>query len=517
LGALVLVVLACGCTPSPPARRDVVVGLIGEPASVFADDPSARFVATAVTETLVRRDGRDELVPRLAETVPTLDNGGLRLVSDDPAAPNGRLVATFRLRDARWQDGEPITATDVRFAWEQDRLAPAGTAPRWMADRIAGVEVLSSREVRVLYANGERWDDYALAPRVMPAHRLARATLEQLEAYAREPVHAGPFAIAAWLPGNITLSAFKDYVLGPPRLGRLEIHFFPSRAAALEALLRGDVDVAPWPVLEADLAKTLDRFADGTRLLARYVPAEALEVLRFGPDPKRFGDPAVRKAVALALGRQSIVDDVFVGRARVPRTYLVPPLWAADENVPNLAPDRERARTLLADAGFTKGQFGILERAGERMTVTVQVAAGSAARTDVARRVAGDLAAIGIAADVSERPGPLLMTDVRSGRFDLAITTEDASDAQRASERWLGLVDPWFDTLARLATRTSDRGERRAIYGDMQRIWYGALPALPLFQQLRVDVAPRELAGLEPTPSGTPLSWNVHEWHFELR
>jgi peptide/nickel transport system substrate-binding protein len=489
---------------------------VGEPRTVFDDDASARFVAAAITETLVRRDARDELVPRLAENVPRMENGGARFVTDDPAAPDGRLVATFRLRDAKWQDGAPITAADVRFAWEQDRVAPAGTVVRWTADRIADVEVLSLRDVRVLYRNGERWDDYALAPRVAPSHRLAQASADQLAAYAREPVHAGPFAIAAWLPGSITLSAFKDYVLGSPKLGRLEVQFFPNRAAALQALLRGDIDLAPWPVLEADLARTLDRFADGARLLAHYVPAEALALVRFGPDPRRFGDPAVRKAVELAIDRQSIVDDVFVGRARVPRTYLVPPHWAAIEDTRAAGPDRDRARALLADAGFVKGQFGILERAGERMTVTLQIAAGSPARTDVARRVAADLAAIGIAAEVRERAAAELAADVRSGRFDLAITSDGASDPQRASEQWKGVVDPWFDVLAQIATRAADRNEKRPVYAEMQRLWTSSLPALPLYQELRVDVAPRTLANVQPAPSGAALTWNAYQWSFAV-
>src|SRR5256712_1221368 len=185
--ALILAALAGACATTPPARRDVVVGLVGEPRTVFDDDPSARFVAAAVTETLVRRDEHDELVSRLAESVPTIENGGLRVVTDDAAASDGRLVATFRLREARWQDGQPITASGVRFGWEQDELAPAGTIVRWMADRMASVEVLSARDFRVLYRNGERWDDYALAPRVLPSHRLAQATAAQRAAYAPEP------------------------------------------------------------------------------------------------------------------------------------------------------------------------------------------------------------------------------------------------------------------------------------------------------------------------------------------
>jgi peptide/nickel transport system substrate-binding protein len=492
-----------------------VVGLVGEPGTLFDDDPSARFLAAAVTETLVRRDARDELVPRLAESVPTLENGGLRLVTDDPTSPGGRLVATFRLRDARWQDGEPVTASDVRFAWEQDGAAPIGTLRRWVADRVERVEVIGSRELRVVYRDGERWDDYALGPHVLPLHRLAQANAQQRAAYAREPVHAGAFEIAAWLPGNVTLSAFKDYVLGAPRLGRLEIRFFTTRTEALQALLRGDIDVAPWPVLEADLGRTLDKFADGTRLQVYYKPAEALAVLRFGTDPNRFGDPVVRKAVELAVDRQAIVDEVFIGRARVPRSYLVAPLWAASEDaVPLAHPDRDRARALLAGAGFTKGQFGILERAGDRMTVTVLVASGSPARTDVARRVVADLAAIGVAADVRERSPADLLTDVYSGRFDLAITSEDASDPQLASERWRGSADPWFDVLALAAAGAGDRTDKRAIYTEMQRLWATALPALPLYQELRVDVAPQALANVQPTPSSAALSWNAQQWTF---
>src|SRR5439155_14964933 len=144
----------------------------------------------------------------------------------------------------KWQDGVPITATDVRFAWQQDQAAAPGTVARWTADRISEVQVLGVRDVRVLYRNGERWDDYALGPHVMPSHRLAQATTEQRAAYGREPVHAGPFATAAWLPGSMTLSAYPGYVLGTPKPRRLDIHLFPTRAPAPQPPLRGHRDTA---------------------------------------------------------------------------------------------------------------------------------------------------------------------------------------------------------------------------------------------------------------------------------
>src|SRR2546423_9415918 len=98
-GALVFAVLVgliTACSTAPPTRRDVVVGLVGEPRTVFDDDPSARFIASAVTETLVRRDAHDELVPRLAESVPTLENGVVPVLPLNTGAARRRPAAARR-------------------------------------------------------------------------------------------------------------------------------------------------------------------------------------------------------------------------------------------------------------------------------------------------------------------------------------------------------------------------------------------------------------------------------------
>ncbi len=516
LALLFFVSVVAACAAPAPARRDVVIGLIGEPASVFADDAGARILAAAVTEPLVALDARDEYVPRLAAEVPTVENGGLRVVTDDPSAPGGRLIATFRLRDGlKWQDGEPITADDVRFAHDTDAAAIGGTEVRWLADRIDAVEVVDPRTVRVVYRANERWDGYPLAPRVLPRHILATADAATRAAFQREPVHAGPFSVAAWVPGyGVTLAAFRDHVGGAPALGRLEVRFFSDRSAILDALRRGLIDVAPSPALEADLARTLDRFADGNQLDVFYTAAEALDVLRFSPRG-RFAEPAVRQAVQLTVDRQGIIDDIFAGRARVPRGYLVPPLWASVETGSAVRPDREAARVLLAQAGYRKGAYGILEREGTRMTVTLVVVAGSAGRLDAAHRVAGDLAAVGIAVDVRARPAAEVEALVAKGDFDLALVPEAADDATGATERWIGLVDQWFDVLAVAARRAPGRDEKRPLYAELQRLWSDALPGLPLYQRLRVDIATRTLTGIQAPPRDSALTWNVAAWRFK--
>ena len=516
LGLVLLIAPILACASPAPARRDVVIAIVGEPSSVFADDPGARVIAAAVTEPLIAADPRGELIPRLAAEVPTIENGGLRILADDPAAPGGRLVATFRLRDRLvWQDGEPITAADIRYAHDVDAAMAQGTELRFIADRVDAVDVIDDRTVRVSYRMGERWDGYALALRVLPRHILQNADVAKRTAYEREPVHAGPFSVAAWVQGyGVTLAAFKDHVGGAPALGRLEIRFFPDRSAVLDALRRGLVDVAPSPDLEADLARTLDRFADANKLDLIYTAAEAMDDLRFAPRGK-FAERAVRTAIELAVDRQGIVDDVFAGRARVPRSYLVPPLWASAENAPPVRVDRDAARALLAQAGYRHGAYGILEREGDRMTATIVVAAGSAGRLDAAHRVAGDLAVLGIAVDVRARPLAEVEALIAKGDFDLALVPEDADDPARASERWRGLVDPWFDILSDAARAASGREEKRPLYAELQRIWSDARPALPLYQRLRIDVAIRTLAGIQAPPSDTALTWNAAEWRFQ--
>src|SRR5947208_14013639 len=90
VGLLFLTSSLAACATPPPVRRDVVIGVVGEPASVFADDPSARVIAGAVIEPLVARDAHDEYVPRLVREVPSGEDGGLRIGSDGRADPGGR-------------------------------------------------------------------------------------------------------------------------------------------------------------------------------------------------------------------------------------------------------------------------------------------------------------------------------------------------------------------------------------------------------------------------------------------
>ena len=491
--------------------RDLVIGLVGEPASLLGDDPVGRAVSAAVFEPLVRRTATEDLEPRLAVSVPTFANGELAVV-EEPDAPAGRLAARFRLRDgARWHDGTPITSEDVRFAFDQDRSAPPGSEARAFAERIDRVEVVDERTVRVSYRAGERWDLYALAPRAMPRHLLQGATPSARAQYEARPIHAGAYRIADRAPDTIVLEAFADHVLGAPALPRIVVRAYTSPSALIGALLAGEVDVAPSPGLEADLASTLDR-SFGDRV--RYTQSQAIAMLRFGP---RLADPAIRRAASLTIDRERIVRSVFGGRARVPTSYLVAPLWAASEVGTAPALDRREARAILERAGSRRGGFGIAELRGDRLVATLIVPRSSSGLAEAARGVAVDLALLGIAVEVSERPPAEVEQRVLRGDFDLALVVDQADDPVIASERYRGMVSGWFDILGDGARISADRAEKRALYVEMQRMWGDAAPALPLYQVLKVDIAPLRVDRVEAASHAAPITWNVGEWRRASR
>lgn len=508
---------ACAANPPLPPRTTLTVGLVGEPTSLFGDgDRAAQFLRALAVEELVRVDNTDELVARLSEMVPSFENGLARIAADDQAAL-GRLQVTFVLRGGlTWQDGMPITADDIAFAWQRDRVAAAGSRARADAELVDHVEVVDSRTARFILRPGARPSHYALLARVMPRHVLDGATAQAEAAYRQKPMHAGPFHLASWQGGlGATFTPFAGYALGKPRLSRIEVRFYPGQELAISALQRGEVELVPADSLTAELGPVLERFAEGRGLVVRYTPQVWGEFLLFNVRGT-LADERLRRAVGEAIDRKKINQQLFSGRARVPSSYLLAPSWAAADGPSEPEADHEAARENLAAAGFCDTRcFG-----APILQVRLVVEAGSTARIAAAEMVARDLEAIGaVVSMLVYPPGVSGAVLVRDG-FDLAIVPRGASDPAEASEEYVstsprnatGYADPAFDGFALVGASLFTRAEREPLYTELQRIWTADPPALPLYQELAVDVLPVSLEGLAPSPLHEPLSWNAYLW-----
>ncbi len=514
----------------------------------WAQSAEALTVLGAMSDGLVVEDENGDLEPRLAERVPTLENGDAVVAR----MPDGRgaLVVRFRLREgARWHDGTPVRPADLRFGWLLFSNREARTVPYSAASRIHDVRALDERTVEVVYRTGELDPRFALCCNafVLPEASLRDVSVAELadSAFARAPIYAGPFLLKE-RQGNVSLTLERSphYALGPARLRSVVFLFRPDADALLSDLAAHRVDLATAGLYGPDRAGALATIEPrGVRAL--HTPALALEHVDFNlRDPADLAKPhpilgkqAVRAALAMAVDRAKLARNATLGRAGAAVSYVIPPSWAAADarDVTTYPYDVGGAERALDAAGWTRGAEGVRVREGRKMRLRLLVASGNALRDQAAQQIALDLGRIGVEVTLEPAPMSNLTTPrgaLASGQFDLALYTwvgdrdpygwsllyqraqvPSAANGY-AGQNYPGWSNDRFSSLADDAAESLERDARRLRYLEMQQLWTAALPALPLYQRLQVDVADARLRELRPQPTRQPITWNVARWSF---
>jgi peptide/nickel transport system substrate-binding protein len=267
-------------------------------------------------------------------------------------SPNG-LVYDFTLRaNARFHNGERVTAEDVKFSFERYRGANAAT----FKERVQEVRVLDPR--RLQFHLKEPWADFitfygttaSSAGWVVP-----KKYVEQVgdEGFKKAPIGAGPYKVVSFTPGvELQLEAFDGYWRKVPAVKKLIFRSLPDETTRAAALKRGDVDVAYF--LNGPIAEEVRR-TPGLRLMA--VRSNTVFFLDFRGQwdaGSPWQDPRVRTAASLAIDRRAMNDAEQLGFGGltgnvVPRTLDFALAIDADPY------DPARAKRLLAEAGFPRG------------------------------------------------------------------------------------------------------------------------------------------------------------------
>jgi len=386
--AVLSVVLACAPAPSasptaPASAPPTTVTQSGphgtlriawgpEPTSLapkMAAPGSTAFNELALTfnSALTYHDGSGMAVPLLARELPSLENG------DWVVNPDGTMVTTWRLREnARWHDGEPITAQDYRFAYE---VAIDPDVPVYRRDpetSMAGVEApddytLVIRWKQPFYAaNALFYRQLDPLPRhiLEPRYLADKANFAVGSVWTTDYVGSGPFRLVRWDPGSsLTAQAFNDWVLGPPKTANLEIRFVLDQSAIIASLLSGEIDITghPW-VGPAGAATIRDRWVGGglgyiTNVESRleHMDFQYRDVPNWQP---AVTDVRVRQALISAIDRQALNDLVNAGiGGSVANTFMLPTdalFPDVDRVIAKYPFDPSRAAQLLAAAGWSR-------------------------------------------------------------------------------------------------------------------------------------------------------------------
>ena len=502
-----------------PSNDLLVIGYDREP------DTLNRFathiledIQTCIVEGLTITDEKMNVVPLLAETVPTPENGGVRLRAD------GGMDVTWRLRPGvSWHDGAPLTSADVKFTVE------AINDPAWNPestdgfDRIASVETPDALTAIVRYR--EVYAPYALQfiRGLLPRHRLQGRDIDRANDYNRNPLGTGPYRLAEWRSGEyILLERVTNYWRGGglPRIRRLMFKFIPNTTTRINQLESGEVHVValvPWDKyreVAANPGITVHR------MMGNSYEHVTLNQRRF----TAFADVRVRQALTHAIDRELIVKTLLDGLAPVVHGAIQPLSWAFTDDVRKYAFDPAAARRLLDEAGWTPGADGVREKDGRRLAFTLITQAGFAIRESVAQTLQRQWRDVGVEARVQLHDGTAISSLWFAGDFDAMLhwwhmpadpelTLFFASDRMPPAGRNINYVDDreLTEVLYR-SDRTVDRIERTRLLHEAQRRIAELAPEIPLYNVTRLDAVPASLRHFTGNPTNTGIFWNVHEW-----
>jgi peptide/nickel transport system substrate-binding protein len=415
-----------------------------DPAFISSD--SEVLVANHVYDYLVDINPDSEIIPRLAKSWTTSDDG---------------LTYVFELNEGvTFHDSSPFSAADV--VWTFDRLRdPSQDLPtKDLYANIDTIEATGDLEVTFTLKQPNPFFLYDLSDN----HALI------LKADTQDPTDfngTGPFVVQNYSPEDrISMVANENYfVEGEPMLAGLDIIFFNDEAASVDALRSGQVDLAMR--MSISLFQSLQGDPNITTI---DIPTNGFDLVRLRSDRAPGNDPKVMQAFKLATDRQAIFQLVQQGFGAIGSDTPIGPLYKEyyDPAYQPPARDVEAARQLLSDAGYPNG-----------LDIDMHVP-DTGGRPDLAVVLKNQWAEAGINVNVIVEPESVYYGDNGWLEVDLGITGWgsrpypqfylDTMLTCNAIWNEAHFCDPEFDQLAMTAGTTLDDQARKDAYDQIQQL-----------------------------------------------
>jgi peptide/nickel transport system substrate-binding protein len=462
-------------------------------------------------------DDKGKWIADLAEEVPALTNGG---VSRDG------MTVTYRLRrGVVWHDGMPFTAADVKFTWETIMNRKANIISRDGYDKISAIDTPDPYTVVVRYR--EYYAPFlTLFTVILPKHALAGAEDINKAAFNRSPVGTGPFKLKEWrIAEAIFLDANPRYFRGKPNLDSITYKIIPDTNIMLTQIKAGEVDIV------SNMAGSqLEQVKSVSGVRALVTPNMVWEHLDLNLDSALFQDVRVRKAVALAIDRQALVNNALKGVASPAVSDVSPLSWGYNPTLKAPARDVNAARELLVQAGWQQGSDGFFAKSGRRLSFSIATPTGNKTREGVAQVIAQQLKEAGIAAEVWLVDAPVFFGDVLKVRkFETALYAWVAGlDPDNIAlwhsknipspgngyqgQNYPGWRNAEVDSLTEQGARTVDLAARQQLYFRLQDLLMLEVPAIPLYFRSNIDAVRDTVVNYSPNPTSGGNMWNAWEW-----
>ncbi|MEO6397502.1 MAG: peptide ABC transporter substrate-binding protein, partial [Tepidiformaceae bacterium] len=414
-----------------------------------------------------------------------------------PQLSDEERTYTFKLRkNVTWTDGKPLTAADVEFTIRR-LTSPNFRGDQSLAEGWLGVEVDAPAPdtvvIRLKQASAPFLARNATLG-ILPEHLLGTLSDSEIfdAPFNAQPVGSGPFKIVSLDSREARLVANQGYHLGSPELTEIRLRFFPDYSSALRALQSGDVNgfMPRDTLLPAQISEL--RKAPGVKVDDRTRSVYNVLYLN-NAQAALFQDPLVRRALNMAVDRESLANRVFGGAASPSSSPVTPGTWAYAEAHDTTRADVVQAKRLLEEAGWkAHPTTGILVKDGGEFRFTIRTD-NDPARVLLATEVAGQLEALGIRATVASTTFSVLRRDfLQERQYEAALAGWDqgadpdpyfgwhSSQLGTAGLNLANFEDTVSDELIAKGRTTNDVEVRKDAYQQFQDVWAERAPSLVL-------------------------------------
>ncbi|MGA1841839.1 MAG: peptide-binding protein [bacterium] len=476
---------------------------------MLATDSASAGIAGMVHNGLIKYDKDIKVVGDLAESWDISADG---------------LIITFHLRrNVKWHDGEPFTAQDCLFTYK--KMIDPNVATPYSQDflRVKEAKILDDYTFQVIYEEPFAPALISWGMGIIPRHLLENEDLNTTD-YNRHPIGTGPFKFMEWITGQrIVLEAFDDYFEGRPYIDQYITRIIPERATMFLELQRQGIDYMELNPVRYTRQTNTPFFQENFRRF-RY-PSFGYTYMGYNLKDPKFSDKRVRQALTYAIDREGIIKGVLLGLGQVCTGPFPPESWAYNPDVKRYPFDPEKARQLLAEAGWEDHDGdGILDKDGIRFEFMLRTNQGNEEREKCAQIIQQNLKKIGIDVKINILEWQAFLHNfIDQRKFEAVILgwalsrDPDLYDIWHSSKtgeqefNFVSYKNTEVDRLIIEGVRTFDIEERKKIYHRIHEILAEEQPYTFLYVADALPIIDKRFHGIKKAPIG--IWYDFIKWY----
>lgn len=509
------------------------------------------YLYALVGRSLVYMDANGKWAPQMAKSIPTLENGGAKLITT-----NGKktIQATWEiLPKAKWGDGKPVTCEDFQFSTQVAASPNVSVQSKETFTQVEKIEWDPKTPQKCVFTYDKARYDFNQLGQFFPLPKHIEGPIfeqwkdknqgyETNSNYAKSPtmaaLYTGPYVISELKLGSHITFTPNPHFYGPqPNIKKIVVKYIPN-TGTLEANLRsGTIDAISSLGLSFDQALALEKKVKSEKMPynVEYKPSLTYEHIDLNLEDPILKDVRVRKAMVYSLNRDELTKALFEGKQQpaIHQLAAIDPWYTNDPKKIVIYPySKKEAAKLLDDAGWKLEADGYRYKDGKKLTLPFKTTAGNKIRETVQTFLLNQWKAVGIDVQVKNEPARVLFGEsMKKRQFTMALYAWSSapeaapriqfhsSQIPTAANGWSGQNttswnNPRVDELCDKIESEFNFAKRKALAQELLKLYTDEVPVIPLFYRSDIAVTPLSLRNFKLTGTQYTETNNAEIWKF---